>query len=232
MYSALAHTSVTLTLRQRSHAVGWQARLLPWLGQICTSAVLGLSQRTINLFNGIWFLISHLRRVTASTMASPSIYFQFSMSLLILLPIVLWLGARCGEHLPQCVAGSFHFGYELAWQIWLCPLDYAWLHISLLPLQTWWNGYWLVTVGLISLVITWMILWHWVHKPPQGRTFLRWMINLLCTFRHDDHPIQLNLEFHLNLTWWWELFQSWDRLSFFLMPAWAPLPFWKAFCLK
>ena len=64
-----------------------------------------------------------------------------------------------------------------------------------------------------------------VTLPPQGRTFLRRMINLLCTFRRDDHPIQLNLEFHLNLTWWWELFQSWDRLSFFLMPAWAPLPF-------
>ena len=170
MYSALAHTSVTLTLRQRSHAVGWQARLLPWLGQICTSAVLGLSQRTINLVNGIWFLISHLRRVTASTMASPSVYFPFSMSLLILLPIVLWLGARCSEHLPQCVAGSFHFGYELAWQIWFCPLDYAWLHISLPPLQTWWNGYWLITVGLISLVITWMILWHWVHKPLRSVT--------------------------------------------------------------
>ena len=50
------------------------------------------------------------------------------------------------------------------------------------------------------------------------------MINLLCTFRRDDHPIPLNQEFHQDLTWWRELFQSWDGLSFFLMPAWAPLP--------
>ena len=50
------------------------------------------------------------------------------------------------------------------------------------------------------------------------------MINLLCTFRRDDHPIRLNQEFHRALTWWRELFQSWDGLSFFLMPAWAPLP--------
>ena len=50
------------------------------------------------------------------------------------------------------------------------------------------------------------------------------MINLLCTFRRDDHPIRLNREFHLDLTWWRELFQSWDGLSFFWMPAWAPLP--------
>ena len=50
------------------------------------------------------------------------------------------------------------------------------------------------------------------------------MINLLCTFRRDDHPIRLNQEFHRDLTWWRELFQSWDGLSFFFMPAWAPLP--------
>ena len=43
------------------------------------------------------------------------------------------------------------------------------------------------------------------------------MINLLCTFRRDDHPIRLNWVFHLDLTWWWELFQSWDGLSCLLM---------------
>ena len=50
------------------------------------------------------------------------------------------------------------------------------------------------------------------------------MINLLCTFRRDYHPIRLNQEFHRDLTWWQELFQSWKGLSFFLMPTWAPLP--------
>ena len=43
---------------------------------------------------------------------------------------------------------------------------------------------------------------HYACKiAPQRRTFLRRMINLLCTFRRDDHPIRLNQEFHLELTW-------------------------------
>ena len=67
-------------------------------------------------------------------------------------------------------------------------------------------------------------LHHVCKIAPQGRTFLRRMINLLCTFRRDDHPIRLNREFHLDLTWWLKLFQSWEGLSFFLMPEWAPLP--------
>ena len=67
-------------------------------------------------------------------------------------------------------------------------------------------------------------LHHACKIAPQGRTFLRRMITLLCTFRRDDHPIRLNQEFHLDLTWWRELFQRWDGLSFFLMPEWAPLP--------
>ena len=50
------------------------------------------------------------------------------------------------------------------------------------------------------------------------------MINLLCTFRRDDHPIRLNQEFRLDLSWWRELFQRWNGLSFFLTPEWAPLP--------
>ena len=50
---------------------------------------------------------------------------------------------------------------------------------------------------------------HHAYKiAPQGRAFLRRMINLLCTFRPDDHPIRLNQEFPLDLTWWQELFQA------------------------
>ena len=67
-------------------------------------------------------------------------------------------------------------------------------------------------------------LHHACKVAPQGRTFLRRMINLLCAFRRDDHPIRLNQEFQRDLTWWQELFQTWDGLSFFCMPAWAPLP--------
>ena len=66
-------------------------------------------------------------------------------------------------------------------------------------------------------------LHHACKIAPQGRTFLRRMINLLCTFRRDDHPICLNQEFHLDLTRWRDLFHRWDGLSFFLMPDWAPL---------
>ncbi|CAH3113440.1 unnamed protein product, partial [Porites lobata] len=50
------------------------------------------------------------------------------------------------------------------------------------------------------------------------------MIDLLCAFRLDDHPIRLNQEFRRDLTWWRELFQTWDGLSFFCMPTWAPVP--------
>ena len=59
---------------------------------------------------------------------------------------------------------------------------------------------------------------------PKGRTFLRRMINLLCVFRHDDHPICLNREFFLDLIWWRELFRSWNGCSFLQYSHWTPLP--------
>ena len=43
-------------------------------------------------------------------------------------------------------------------------------------------------------------LHHACKVIPQGRTFIRRMINLLSAFRHDDHPIRLNREFHLDLS--------------------------------
>ena len=58
----------------------------------------------------------------------------------------------------------------------------------------------------------------------QGPMFLCCMINLQCSFRHEDHHICLNQEFCLNLTWWRKLFHKWDGLSFFLMPEWVPIP--------
>ena len=51
-------------------------------------------------------------------------------------------------------------------------------------------------------------LHHACKVAPQGRTFLRRMINLLCAFRREDHPIRLNQEFRQDLTWWRELFQT------------------------
>ena len=66
-------------------------------------------------------------------------------------------------------------------------------------------------------------LQHACKVISQGRTILRRMINLLTAFRREDHPIHLNREFHLHLTWWLEFFTSWNGQSFFLAPQWAPL---------
>ena len=58
-------------------------------------------------------------------------------------------------------------------------------------------------------------LHHACKIAPQGWTFLRHMINLLCAFWYDDHPIRLNREFQVDL-WWQELLQVGDGLSLFL----------------
>ena len=55
-------------------------------------------------------------------------------------------------------------------------------------------------------------LHHACKVAPQGRTFLWWMIDLLCAFRLDDHPIRLDQEFCRDLTWWREVFQTWNGL--------------------
>ena len=44
-------------------------------------------------------------------------------------------------------------------------------------------------------------LQHACKVFPSGRTFLCGMINLLSAFCRDDHPIRLNREFHLDLSW-------------------------------
>ena len=67
-------------------------------------------------------------------------------------------------------------------------------------------------------------LQHACKVVPQGLSFMCRMINLLCAFRRDDHPIQLNREFFLNLNWWTEFFQSWNGCSFLQYPQLAPLP--------
>ena len=67
-------------------------------------------------------------------------------------------------------------------------------------------------------------LWqHACTVIPPGWTFLPQMIYLLSTFWRDDHPIRLNSDFRFNLTWWREVFHSWDSFSFLLSSQWAPL---------
>ena len=90
-----------------------------------------------------------------------------------------------------------------------------------------------------TLLVSWSLKLHCTRKEleslfgnlqhackvvPSGRTFLHGMINLLSAFCRDDHPKRLNREFHLHLSWWLELFQSWSGYSFLLSPHWAPIP--------
>ena len=67
-------------------------------------------------------------------------------------------------------------------------------------------------------------LHHACRVVVSGRTFLRRMIDLLCCFRHRDHPIRLNVEFRRDLQWWLSFFQDWNGVSFFLSPAVSQLP--------
>ena len=50
------------------------------------------------------------------------------------------------------------------------------------------------------------------------------MINFLSAFRRDDHPVWLDQDFRLDLSWWREFLHSWVGFSFLLSPQWAPLP--------
>ena len=88
-------------------------------------------------------------------------------------------------------------------------------------LEDWSQKRWCKRKDLESLIGH---LQHACKVVPQGRSFLRRMINLLCAFRRDDHPIRLNQEFFLDLAWWQEFFQSWNGCSFLQYPLWAPIP--------
>ena len=52
-----------------------------------------------------------------------------------------------------------------------------------------------------------------------GRAFLRRFIDLLCCFRNKDHPVQINLEFRLDLQWWQQFLASWHGVGFWLYPG-------------
>ena len=88
-------------------------------------------------------------------------------------------------------------------------------------LEDWSQKRWCKRKDLESLIGH---LQHACKVVPQGRSFLRRMINLLCAFRRNDHPIRLNQEFFLDLAWWQEFFQSWNGCSFLQYPQWAPIP--------
>ncbi len=89
-----------------------------------------------------------------------------------------------------------------------------------LLLRDWSSRKWCTRVQLESLIGK---LHHACLVVWPGRTFLRRMINLLCAFRSQDHPIRLNVEFRLDLLWWIEFIEEWNGTNFFLLPGLMPV---------
>ena len=48
---------------------------------------------------------------------------------------------------------------------------------------------------------------------PEGRPFLRRMINLASSFKLLDHPVRLNTEFKSDLMWWHLFLNKWNGVS-------------------
>ena len=69
-------------------------------------------------------------------------------------------------------------------------------------------------------------LQHACKVVLQGHSFLCQLINLLCTFCRDDHPVCLNQEFVLDLAWWQE-FSCLGIVAASFTTLWAPLPDFK-----
>lgn len=88
-------------------------------------------------------------------------------------------------------------------------------------LDIWSRRKWCIKRDLQSLIGT---LHHACKVVWPGRTFIRRMINLLCCFRNDTHPIRLNAEFKKDLAWWIEFISTWNGISFFSFPGQTPLP--------
>ena len=65
-------------------------------------------------------------------------------------------------------------------------------------------------------------LHHAAKVVWPGRTFLCWMIDLLCCFCKKDHPILLNEEFHCDLQWWDQFLIEWHGVSFWLFQGNTP----------
>jgi hypothetical protein len=127
-------------------------------------------------------------------------------------------------HLQKCEGPStvlVFLGIELdsVQQLARLPLDKV-VHVLRL-LQSWSRKKTCTRRDLESLIGS---LHHACRVVVPGRTFLRRMIDLLCCFRHRDHPIRLNVEFRRDLQWWLSFFQEWNGVSFFLSPAVSPLP--------
>ena len=65
---------------------------------------------------------------------------------------------------------------------------------------------------------------HACAVVPSGRTFLRRLLNLLRGSKRHQQFIRLNQQCQLDLLWWEELLPTWNGVSFFDLPDWAPMP--------
>ena len=88
-------------------------------------------------------------------------------------------------------------------------------------LESWASHRWCRRKELQSLIGH---LHHAAKVVWPGRAFLRRMIDLLCCFKNDNHPIRLNAEFHLDLRWWCSFLESWNGVSFWLYPGLSATP--------
>ena len=86
-------------------------------------------------------------------------------------------------------------------------------------IQSWRSRRWCTRRQLESLIGH---LHHAAKVVWSGHTFLRHMIDLLCCFRSQDHPIRLNAEFQLDIQWWHDFLASWHGVSFWLFPGMSP----------
>ena len=57
-----------------------------------------------------------------------------------------------------------------------------------------------------------------------GRTFLQRRINLIRSSQLRQKFIRLNKQARLDLQWWYLFLPSWNGISFFDLPEWAPVP--------
>ena len=88
-------------------------------------------------------------------------------------------------------------------------------------IHSWHNRRWRTRRQLESLIGH---LHHAAKDVWPGRTFLHRMINLLHCFHKCDHPICLNMEFHLDLQLWLPFLSSWNGVAFWLFSGIAASP--------
>jgi len=122
-------------------------------------------------------------------------------------------------HPGKCVGPSTNLvvlGIELDSVNQIARLPHDKLSKLLQLIRTWVTRQWCLRRELESLIGH---LHHAAKVVWPGRAFLRRMIGLLCCFRHGNHPIRLNVEFHLDLKWWLQFLESWNGVSFWLYPG-------------